>query len=237
MDPNDSRQAKDTSARAESKRRWRLWGGGVSGGVVGFAIASGLGGGFWEIALAAFWVGYIGATIADVCRIDRGRLVLDRDRFLLEWMKSREYRWLIDKADPRAPFNGLLVAAMGLMTFLPALDPHDTDYDPRLLLLGLGIAALGVWLGRGGLADMARWSVGCRNDLRLERRWWHRLAKVVAVCAIPVALIWSFRTSGSVSFAASATLFATILVLNLYYRGVLYVVLGPRSSSVGDPEA
>jgi hypothetical protein len=82
------------------------------------------------------------------------------------------------------------------------------------------------------MRPVGRLLFGFRDDIDLNQRWWHRLAKVVSVllfiCIAALAgFIWHV---GQVTGwnAASWVFLAAMAILNLYYRGIVFIICGPR---------
>lgn len=76
---------------------------------------------------------------------------------------------------------------------------------------------------------------GVRRDIDLRRYWWHRFAQVVwTLILIGAALAvdgeLSARKAGVQEWLTAGGYFflVNVIALNLYYRGFVYIVCGPR---------
>ena len=167
-----------------------------------------------------------------MCDPWRGPAGLERDNVRDKPVKRQSktsYAWLHDKSDPQAPEMGFIIMLIGMMSIASLLEPRPGD--ALLLEIGAALVALGIWIARSNLHQLARWTFGYRDDLvpMLAGTWWHRLLLVLLVFGLPAH--WLLAVSGfnqPGTFATAATVLLTILALNVYHRGVLYIAFGPR---------
>jgi hypothetical protein len=91
--------------------------------------------------------------------------------------------------------------------------------------------------------------IGYRDDCDLEYHWWHRLFKVLLVVSACLLFIYAFNEAGhpeptrlqrmrrispawhpedGLIGGLIATAIYVTAMCNLYYRGVVYVIKGPK---------
>ena len=86
------------------------------------------------------------------------------------------------------------------------------------------------------MQTLYRWLFGYRDDLDLAMRWWHRLFKVTSSIMLAIVVLGVF--AGTLNQRNDQALFLFLwisvlaglvcAVLNLYYRGFVYIICGGR---------
>jgi hypothetical protein len=81
------------------------------------------------------------------------------------------------------------------------------------------------------MPTVGRWLFGYRDDVNLSARWWHR--GFVLLFVLVMVLTATLALAVKAEYIFQAVLFSlgiALLLLNVYYRGFIYIVCGSRAT-------